>query len=155
MGKIPGASSCYKKGVVTPSNHINIMGNKVTYKRGSPDKEFRDMLISFLENIYEGFEGSEEPNIKCPYCGSKVNFDEKLCTGCNNIFLEEEFKNNNNTKDNLIFFNKLKRILSAKVPTFIHLDDSNGVISFLEKRKNDKTGKVEYVLVRGAIEKLG
>ena len=155
MGKIPGASLYYKKGVVTHPNQINVMGNKETFKCGSPDIEFRDMLIHLLENIYEDFEESEGPNIDCPYCGSKVNINGKLCTGCKHIFLEEEFKNNINTKDNLVFFDKLKRILSAKIPTFLHLDDSNGVISFLEKRKNDKTGKFEYVLIRGAFKKFG
>lgn len=156
MGKIPGASSCYKKGVVNPKNQINVVGNKVTTVHESTDSKWRDTLISFLENIYEGLERSKKPNFECPNCGSKVNLDEKQCPGCNITFLVEGFNNNyNNVEDDLIFFDKLKRILSAKIPTFIHLDDATGVISFLEKRKDDKTGRFDYVLVRGEIEKLG
>ncbi len=156
MNKIPGASSCYKKGVVNPQNQINVVGNKVTPVHGSIDSRWKDTLISFLKNIYEDLEKSKKPNFKCPNCGSKVNLDEKRCPGCNITFLVERLNNNyNNVEDDLIFFDKLKRILSAKIPTFIHLDDSNGVISFLEKRKNDKTGRFDYVLVRGDIEKLG
>lgn len=155
MGKIGGASSCYKKGAVSPLKPINGEGNDENPISESTDNEWRDTLISFLEDLSMSLEGSEELNFDCPKCGSMVNLDEKLCPGCSTTFLEEEFKNDcKDIEDDLMFFNRLRSILSAKIPTFIHLDGANGIIRFLEKRIDDTTGKFDYILIRGEIEKL-
>ncbi|MEE9152146.1 MAG: tetratricopeptide repeat protein, partial [Thermoplasmata archaeon] len=154
MGKIAGASSCYKMGVVSPLESINAEGDDENSMQGRTGKEWRDTLISFLENIFGNSEGGKEPNFECPNCGSKINLDEKLCSGCNTTFLEEDLKNNQHGIDNLIFFGRLLRLLSVKIPTFIHFDNVHGCIKFLEKRKDDITGKFDFVIVRGEIEKL-
>ena len=97
----------------------------------------------------------EKPCFDCPDCGSSVDLEKKICPGCGIIFLEEEFANvSKDIDDDLVFFDRLLRNVALKKPIFIHLDGTNGLLSFIEKRKNHYTGKVDYVFVRGSIEQL-
>ena len=154
LGKIGSTSSCYKIGTVSSQkpaeeeNNIEIPLQKIEDIR-------KNEFITILEDLYSEFDTLEEPDFDCPNCGYKVNFKEKLCHGCNTAFKEEEFKNQYpDIEDDLIFFDKLQRILSKKIPTFVHLDGDHGIIRFLEKRKDNNTGRFDYIIVRGEIKKL-
>ena len=54
----------------------------------------------------------------------------------------------------LFFFEDLNFALTQNKPIYIHLDGANGLMKYLDARKNKINGELEYVIVRGEIEKL-
>ena len=93
--------------------------------------------------------------INCPECGYKFDLADKQCPFCLTFFPEEEFKNKiASLDDDLVFFEDLNRAISLNKPIFVQLDGANGLIKYLDIRENKSTQQLEYVIVRGNIEKL-
>ena len=157
MENIDEATKCYKKVMLSYLSPASKGVNDAYTTLDSKDNGVKllDNSISLPEYGNEKSNIIVFPGFECPNCGSIIDFNEKLCHDCNQIFLEEEFHNSlNDVDDDLIFFDELKKILRTQKPLFIHLDGTNGIIRYLEKRKNNTTGNHDYVLVKGVIEKI-
>ena len=56
--------------------------------------------------------------------------------------------------DDLAFFVDLNHALASNGPVYVNLNGEDGVMKYLDSRKNVLTGKIDYFIVRGDIEKL-